>query len=148
MKKIVMKFGGTSVGNAARILSSARIVQEAAAKDSIVVVVSALGGITDRILNCVKAAGRGEQNTVSSILQEIEARHEEVIAAMFNASNAPRIREQVGTIIRQLHDLCFALVQLRALTPQLLDVALHMGEKLSAQIFAAILEQSGTPSRY
>jgi bifunctional aspartokinase / homoserine dehydrogenase 1 len=147
-KTLVMKFGGTSVGNAARILSSAHIVQEAAARDRIVVVVSALAGITDRILNCVKAAGRGEQSTVSSALQEIEARHEEVIASLFNATNAPKVREQVGAIIRQLHDLCFALVQLRSLTAQLLDVALPMGEKLSAQIFAAILEQSGTPSRY
>src|SRR5215470_9569314 len=128
MKKIAMKFGGTSVGNAARILSSAHIVQEAAARDSIVVVVSALAGITDRILNCVKAAGRGEQSAVSAALQEIEARHEEVITSLFNSTNAPRVREQVGAIIRQLHDLCFALVQLRALTPQLLDVALPMGE--------------------
>src|SRR5260370_2425588 len=147
-KTLVMKFGGTSVGNAARILSSAHIVQEAAARDCIVVVVSALAGITDRILNCVKAVGRGEQSRVPSPLQEIEARHEEVIAALFNPTNAPKVREQVGAIIRQLHDLCFALVQLRSLTPQLLDVALPMGEKLSAQIFAAILEQSGTPSRY
>src|SRR5260370_8261604 len=144
-KTLVMKFGGTSVGNAARILSSAHIVQEAAARDRIVVVVSALAGITDRILNCVKAAGRGEQSTVSSALQEIEARHEEVIAALFNPTNAPKVREQVGPIIHQLHDLCFPLVQLRSLTPQLLDLALPMAEQPSPTISPPLPHPSSHP---
>ena len=147
-KKLVMKFGGTSVGNADRIHGSARIVQEAATKDHVIVVVSALAGVTDQLLHCVKAAGRGEQEVVRSCLQQLGARHEEVIASIFNTERGTKVREQVGTIFRQLHDLCFALVQLRSITPQLLDVALPIGEKLSATIFAATLEQLGSPSRY
>ena len=147
MGLVVMKFGGTSVGTAERIQHSARLVQREAGRHRTVVVVSALAGVTDVILKSVEAAQRDDAAEVEAGLRELEARHEAVLHDLFpDGAAAPR--EQVGAVLRQFRDFCSALLLLRSATPQVLDVALPMGERMAAHIFTAVLHQLGARSEY
>ena len=73
-KTIVMKFGGTSVGNAGRIRQCAEIVSEAARRDRIVVVVSAMSGITDLIFKTIDAARHGDAASTDASLKKFATR--------------------------------------------------------------------------
>jgi aspartate kinase len=143
-----MKFGGTSVENAERIRSGAGLVAEQASQHQVLVVVSALAKTTDQILACTQAAARGDEQSLAEGLKTIQRRHEGVVAELFGDSRGDKVRDRLESLQRQLHDFCFALLQLRSITPQLLDVALPMGEKMSAQIFSAVLAEMGTSSVY
>jgi len=145
---IVMKFGGTSVETADRIRRSAALVADYADDQRIVVVVSALAKITDQILACANAAAGGDARTLHSLLGNIEERHHAVISDLFPGNSGLIVREHIHPALQQLRDFCDALLQLRSLTPQLLDVALPLGEKMSAQIFAAALSQLGLRGSY
>ncbi len=147
MSLLVMKFGGTSVGSGERIRQSAEIVREAHRDHSLVVVVSALGGITDLIVETVNAACAGDRDGSETKLKRIERRHREVIEELFGGEKREAVAEAVGEVTRELREVCGALLMLRAATPQVLDVALAMGERMCAPIFAAGLCELGTDGR-
>ncbi|HMK30840.1 MAG TPA: aspartate kinase, partial [Terriglobales bacterium] len=148
MSLIVMKFGGTSVGDAERIRESAERVRECAARHQVVTVVSALAGVTDAILKTVTAARLGEQAAVEAQLQALEERHAKVVGELFAGAERAPVESRVGMVLRQLHDFCSALLMLRSSTAQILDVAAPMGEKISAHIFVAMLRQMGLNAEY
>ena len=148
MSLITMKFGGTSVGDAERIRGVAAIVQQAARRDQVVVVVSAMAGVTDFIVRTLQAATAGKQPAIEELLGEIQQRHQAVLDELFPAGSRPAIRSRVDSVIQQLREFCHALSLLRSSTPQVLDVALPMGEKMSAQILAAYLGQIGANATY
>ena len=81
----VLKFGGTSVGNADNIRKVKSIVDSQTG--DIIVVVSALGGITDKILTAAKAAATGTGN-YHEMLAEIKSKHEETINSLFNGTGS------------------------------------------------------------
>ena len=148
MSLIVMKFGGTSVGDAARIRASALIVQRAAGKNQVAVVVSALSGVTDLILKTVSAARQGEGKQVSQQMQLLQDRHKNVIGELFKGADRKGIEEQVGSVLKQLHDICGALLILRSTTAQIMDAAAPMGEKMSAYIFSGVLRTMGAAGEF
>jgi len=82
MSLTVMKFGGTSVGDAGCIRRAA-IVRESAERDRVVVVVSALAGVTGTILKAVRAATASSQAELASCLDQLEQGHHSVIAELF-----------------------------------------------------------------
>jgi aspartokinase/homoserine dehydrogenase 1 len=151
MSVVVMKFGGTSVGSAERIRQSAALVAEAARSQGIVVVVSALAGVTDLIIQSVQAAVAGAREDMERHLDTVASRHRNVLRDLFgdapgDAASAEAV-ETCEAVLGQLRDFCSALLLLRSSTAQMLDVALPMGEKISAAIFAAALQRQGTPAR-
>lgn len=148
MQTLVMKFGGTSVENAHRIRSAATLVAKHANEYRLAVVVSALAKTTDQILECAHAAGAGDEQALRSGLAKLQHRHEMVIEELFSGLTFEEVHRRVDKILKQLHDFCWALLQLRSLTPQLLDVALPMGEKMSAHIFAGVLNDLGVKSTF
>src|SRR5690349_4314628 len=83
---IVMKFGGTSVGNAERFRQCAAIVTRAARHDRVVVVVSAVAGVTDLIFKTIDAARHGDSAATSTHLQKFEDVHRELIANLFDGT--------------------------------------------------------------
>lgn len=145
---LVMKFGGTSVENAERIRRAADIVKRYAGEHRMVVVVSALARTTDQILECAQAAASGDGERLCAELESVRRRHEAVIAELFPDGCCQIVHERIAAVLKQLHDFCHALLQLRSVTPQLLDVALPMGEKMSAHLFTAVLGGLGIRSSY
>ncbi|HLH06415.1 MAG TPA: aspartate kinase [Terriglobales bacterium] len=148
MSLLVLKFGGTSVGSVERIRGSAEIVCKTAAKNRVAVVVSALSGVTDLILKTVSAARQGEDKQVAEQMQLLQERHKKVIAELFKGPERKGVEDQVGAVLKQLHDVCAALLLLRSTTPQIMDAAAPMGEKMSAHIFAAVLRTMNTAGEF
>jgi bifunctional aspartokinase / homoserine dehydrogenase 1 len=127
----VLKFGGTSVGSAVNIKSVRNIVF--GQTDDVIVVVSALGGITDRILNAAKMASLGS-DFYREELEAIRGRHQEVIEGLFDDSTDTAI--EVNRIFSELEQVLTGVTLINELTPKTLDRLLGMGERMSSVIIS------------
>lgn len=128
----VLKFGGTSVGSAVNIKSVKNIVFSQ--NDDIIVVVSALGGITDRILNAAKLAAIGTE-LYREELEMIKQRHFEVISGLFDETTG--VTAAVNEILRELEQVLTGVTLINELTPKTLDRLLGMGERMSSIIVSS-----------
>ena len=146
---IVMKFGGTSVGDAARFRQCAEIVSDAARHDQIIVVVSAVGGVTDLILKTIEAARHGDPAATEAGLKKFETVHEALIADLFAQPQAGAVLEFIHKVFAQLRNSCYALLALRSdVSPQTQDLLAALGERISAWVLTNHLQQTGTRSEF
>jgi aspartate kinase len=149
MSLIVMKFGGTSVGNAERIRQAASVVKEHSHRDhKIVVVVSALAKVTDTIVNVLNAAHAGSAQEVEDGLQQLSERHDNVMADLFQDAALESVAAKVKTGLMRLREFCSAVLLLGSATPQVMDMVLPLGERISAWIFTACLNQLGADAEF
>ena len=143
----VMKFGGTSVGDASCIARVVQIVRDAAAESSIVVVVSAMSGVTNRLIEAAHQARAGNSTAVAKSFAAMRSRHEEVVAALIPvATERSRLQQNLDDLFLEGDRLCEATATSRELTPQILDAFSGLGERLCAPIVAAALAQAGVSS--
>jgi bifunctional aspartokinase / homoserine dehydrogenase 1 len=143
----VMKFGGTSVGDTSAIERVAQIVREAAPASELVVVVSAMSGVTNQLLDAAKEAEVGNRDAVQSIFKELRARHRATIGELIHSiPERGRINLQVEQIFEQGERLCEGAALLGELTPRTRDAISSLGERLSAPIVAAAFTGRGVPS--
>ena len=146
---IVMKFGGTSVGNAERIRQCAEIVSRAARQDRIVVVVSAMAGVTDLIFKTIDAARHGDAVATNSNLERFEAVHREMARELFDAEQARAAESFVADVAAQLRSACHALSALRSdISAQTADSLVALGERISAWSLARYLQRSGASAEF
>jgi aspartokinase/homoserine dehydrogenase 1 len=146
---IVMKFGGTSVGNAERFRQCAEIVARGATKDRIVVVVSAMAGVTDLIFKTIDAARRGETAATRTHLQRFEEVHRELIGSLLNGVHKSEAESFIAEIDQQLQGACQALAALRSdISAQTADSLVALGERISAWVLARYLRQSGGKAEF
>src|SRR5215813_1837156 len=110
---IVMKFGGTSVGNADRLRQCAEIVARGAEKDRVVVVVSAMAGVTDLIFKTIDAARHGDLAATKTHLQRFEAVHRELVGNLFDQAHIGAAENFTAEVLSQLQSACHALTALR-----------------------------------
>lgn len=140
---IVMKFGGTSVGNAERMQRVAELVVEHVKHADVAVVVSAMGGVTDMLIRAATGASRGDREEWKGVRQEIARRHREVadraLTASEQATVLPRLAEQVGNF----ENLCSGFSLVRELTPRAMDTLSSLGEVMSSTLMASILRSQG-----
>ena len=135
----VLKFGGSSVGSAQGLRQVRRIV--AANNGQIVVVVSALGGITDRLLATAAAAAAGKPDYTDS-LAEIVARHRTTIDETVASERRGAIRRRTDELLDELANILRGVYLIRDLSPRTGDAIVSYGERLSSGIVAAVLEGS------
>lgn len=135
----IMKFGGSSVGDATRLSNVADIIQQQR-RGALVVVVSAMAGVTDLLIAALTAAGQGESEAVKTALREIRSRHEAAIAAL------PLPKLAATTLHKDIDDLLGALQQAVGsvepggdATKQTYDQIVAYGERLSIRLLAAVL---------
>ena len=146
---LVMKFGGTSVGNAERFRQCANIVARAARNDRVVVVVSAMAGVTDLIFKTIDAARRGEAAATKTHLQKFESVHRELIEDLFAEGHKSAAEGFTAEISTQLHSACQALAALRSdISAQTADSLVALGERISAWVLARFLQQSGSQAEF
>ena len=134
----VMKFGGTSVGSATSILNLKRIVESE--QQPVVVVVSALGGITDRLIKISQMAAKGDA-AYSEEFQGIVARHYELISAVVSDDNVKR--ELFGRVDSLLHDLgniYQGIYLINDLSPKSEAAIVSYGERISSLIVTALIK--------
>lgn len=153
MKKqlIVMKFGGTSVGDAGRFRQCAEIVGRAALRDRVIVVVSAVGGVTDLIFRTIDAAKRGDSVATEANLKQFEYIHHALVAELFgrNSAQSNAVLDFVARVAEQLCNSSRALLALRSdVSAQTHDLLAALGERISACVLAHYLQQVGTSSEF
>jgi aspartokinase/homoserine dehydrogenase 1 len=144
---IVMKFGGTSVGNGEMIRCAAEIVHNTALERPVVAVVSAMSGVTDALIRGATSAGRRDAGASRHIADELAAKHRQAVEAVVGDQEArERLFAHVESLLADFTNLCQAIAVLGELTPRGLDVVSSLGERLSAPIVAAAVSELGTPA--
>ena len=150
-KLIVMKFGGTSVGDAGRFRECAEIVCSAAAQDRVIVVVSAVAGVTDLIFRTMEAARRGDSVATEANLKQFEYIHQRLVGELFprNSAQSAAVLDYVERVVEQLRSSSRALLALGSdVSAQTRDLLAALGERISACALAAYIQQSGTRSEF
>lgn len=145
MQTITMKFGGTSVGSAEAMSQVIEIVQETLnTGNRVAVVVSAMSGVTNLLLESVSAAQRGDKWTYLDISKEIRDKHDEAIEVLIPAgAERDSIIETVHTMLDKHVQLCEAINTLGEVTPRIADAIVSTGERLSSRLLAAAMRQRG-----
>ncbi len=138
----VLKFGGTSVANGENINKTVAVIKEAALKDRTVVVVSALGGVTDLLLNAAAAAAEGNES-YKEALSAIEHRHFEAVKQLIPVAQQSGLLSLVKKVCNEMEDICSGIFLLKELTPRSKDRIASYGEWLSSQIITARLLADG-----
>jgi aspartokinase/homoserine dehydrogenase 1 len=143
----VMKFGGTSVGDAACIRRAVAIVKSAAARGPIVVVVSAMSGVTNRLIQAARRAETGEQDFLPALIDELTRQHITALEALVGESQQrATIAQACQEVLNELDRLLHGTSLLRELTPRALDAISGIGERLSAPLVSGALCELGVPS--
>jgi aspartokinase/homoserine dehydrogenase 1 len=136
----VLKFGGTSVGTAESILSVKSIV--AAAEKPVVVVVSALGGVTDALLEAAARAEAGEPD-YRARLDALRTRHLGLVDRLVaDKAEKDSLKDRIEALLGRLCDLCRGVFLLRDLSERVRDEIASFGERLSATILASVLDDA------
>jgi aspartokinase/homoserine dehydrogenase 1 len=146
--RIVMKFGGTSVGSTERIVQAAQLAVATAAKGhEVAVVTSAMSKVTDTLINAARRASEGQWEP--AVRHELFERHKTVADSVIG--NDPIRHTAVLDSLRQRLDrfekLCFGLSMVHELTPRLLDAISGTGEMLTAPLLSAAVTASGRPAQ-
>jgi aspartate kinase len=146
---IVMKFGGTSVGNADRFRQCAEIVARSAKKDRVAVVVSAMAGVTDLIFKSIDTARRGEAAATETHLKRFEAVHNELIESLFDGAQKSAAESFAAEVFEQLRNACQALSALRSdISAQTADSLVALGERISAWVLAQLMLRLGSEAEF
>ena len=133
-----MKFGGTSVGSAESILSVKRIVERQT--EPVIVVVSALGGITDKLIKTSQMAVEGDALYQMSF-DEIKVRHEEMINAIIPAGEKRnKLMTVVGGLLEELRSIYQGVYLIHDLSAKTQAAIVSYGERISSQIVATLIE--------
>jgi len=145
---VAFKFGGSSLLGAERMANAASLVREAATKSSVVVVVSAMKGVTDRLLGIACALQTGRGNDAVRAAEHLLYAHFDVLREL---RLDPFAAERVARDLRLLGKDLFHDVREDARAAALSEEALHdrlasFGERFSARLFAATLEKLGLPA--
>jgi aspartokinase/homoserine dehydrogenase 1 len=142
----VMKFGGTSVGDASCIARAAQIVAEAARENAVVVVVSAMSGVTSRLIDAARRAANGEEQAGSALVGALRTQHLGALEALVpDAKLRAAIAGRIDLILEQGQRLFDGTALLRELTPRSLDTISSLGERLCAPLFASAVSELGVP---
>ena len=143
----VMKFGGTSMGDAECIARSAKIVVEGARDASIVVVVSAMSGVTNRLIASATRAQTGDADAGPELVEALRKQHQAALQALIGNNGTRRqVQEQMEAILAEARRLYDGTALLRELSPRTLDSISSLGERLSAPVFSATLAAMGVKS--
>jgi aspartate kinase len=144
---IVMKFGGTSVADAARILAVVDLIREHRARRP-VVVVSALAGVTDLLVAAAAAAAAGDREGLEPVLADLERRHRWAVAGTVEgASRRHDLTLEIDGLFEELRQLLRSLRVLGEGSARSTDAVLAFGETLSACILARACVDRGVPAR-
>jgi aspartokinase/homoserine dehydrogenase 1 len=143
----VLKFGGTSVANADNINQAIKIVAESIKKDKAIVVVSALGGVTDALIQCGMSAA-AEDESYKEKLQSIELRHLETVKSLIPITHQSSALSLVKKRCNELEDICNGVFLLGELSVRTMDKIVSYGELLSSQIISARLTTLGMENQW
>ncbi len=136
----IMKFGGTSVGSVDSILKVKQIVE--AEKEPVIVVVSALGGITDQLIRTATMATRGDV-AYESEFNSMVRRHEDMIQQVIPSGSTKRtLDKKIHDLLDELKDIYQGLYLLKDISSNMADTVVSYGERLSSLIVGALIQDA------
>ncbi|MBI3151799.1 MAG: aspartate kinase [Chloroflexi bacterium] len=144
-KTLVMKFGGTSVGSADALANAVQIIRDAKKDwDRVVVVTSAMSGVTNLLLDSAASASQGKVDSLPAAESTLREKH---FAAADVLIKDEQLREQakaeINALILSLVDLCKAIAVLGEASPRAMDAVASLGERLSVRLLAAVANDAG-----
>ena len=140
----VMKFGGTSVGERGRIRSAATIAAEASKERAVVVVVSAMSGVTNTLIAAAGKAATGDEAAAEALTKALQDKHHEAIGELISDIEKRReLLAEIDALIERAANYCRGCALLGELSPRALDVIAGTGERLTARMTAAVLREMG-----
>ena len=144
----VMKFGGTSVGDAGCIARTAKIVAKAASANPCIVVVSAMGGVTNRLIAAAQKAATGDSTAGADLIKVLRGQHASALESLITNPEARRyVTQKLDDVLAEAKRLCDGTALLRELTPRALDEVSSLGERLSAPLVAEAIKALGVYSQ-
>ncbi|NJL94152.1 MAG: aspartate kinase [Anaerolineae bacterium] len=145
MHTITMKFGGTSVGSVEAIQQvGAIITRQAEAGQRVVTVVSAMSGVTNALIRAAQDSEMGDVGSYKRLAHELRRRHAEAANALVQTTNRrERLLDEIRDLLDDFEQLCHGISILREVTPRGMDVVSSLGERLSARLVAAYLQDTG-----
>lgn len=145
-----MKFGGTSVGSAARMEQVIDLVQSAKQNGKMpVVVLSAMSGVTNLLIEGAEKALAQELTAAIAVVDKIRLKHDEVINVLFKESDAKkRLQEELAQKLDELLILYKGVAYLGELSKRSLDAISGFGELLSSKLVAQLSVERGLPARW
>jgi aspartate kinase len=147
-KTLVMKFGGTSVGSVEAMSAGINIVRVAKKEfSSVAVIVSALSGITNLLLENATKAASGDLSKLEESAERLYAGHGAIANALISdVQYRNETITDIDKLIDVFTDLCHAIWVLGEASPRALDAVASLGERMSARLFAAVLRSAGLES--
>ncbi len=141
---VVHKFGGTSLGSAERIVGAARLLADAARRETVVAVASAMGGVTDQLLAAAREAERGRLRAARKVVDGLRERHVEAAAEIARLTGSPDAgRAFEESVLYELSTALHGVSLLKERTARVTDLISSFGERLSAPLLSAALEALG-----
>jgi aspartate kinase len=147
---LVMKFGGSSVADPAAMAQSVAIVRQTRSDwPRLVVVTSALGGMTNLLLESASHASQGDLGAAYQAESRLRNAHYAIADALVNdLARSAQVKQEVNHLIADFLNLCQAISVLGEATPRALDAVASLGERLSVRLLAASIEAAGTPAQF
>jgi len=148
-KTLVMKFGGTSVGSADALINTTQIIRDAK-KDwgRVVVVASAMSGVTNLLLDSAASASQGKIDSLPAAESTLREKH---FAAADALIKDEKLREQtkaeINELIFSLVNLCKAIAVLGEASPRAMDAVASLGERLSVRLLGAVVNDAGIKAK-
>ncbi|MEE1091720.1 MAG: bifunctional aspartate kinase/homoserine dehydrogenase I [Prevotella sp.] len=138
----VLKFGGTSVGSVKSILSLKRIVEKEAKNQPVVVVVSALSGITDKLIATSQLALKGDDRYRSELDAMIDRHHKMIDTIITNPQKRENLFKTVDLLFEQLKSIYFGVYLIHDLSEKTQNAIVSYGERLSSNIVASLIKNA------
>ena len=135
----VLKFGGTSVGTVESLRNVKQIVESI--DGPVVVVVSALGGLTDRLISTARMAEKADQSYISE-LQAMKSRHYDIVNTLVPENERNDLKSSLDELFGRLENVYKGISLLEELSPRSLDKVVSFGEMLSSRIIARIIDNA------
>ena len=159
MSLAVLKFGGTSVGDASAMRQTAAIIASATRQfEHVVVVTSAMGKspdpndtvkVTDTLLNAARTAAEGDAAGYTQARRDLAGKHRKALdAAVTNTADRAAIFADVSALLDGFEMLCASIRVLGEATPRALDVIAGLGERIAARVLAGVLRSTGVNAEF
>ncbi|MGZ9165161.1 MAG: aspartate kinase [Anaerolineales bacterium] len=146
---LVMKFGGTSVGSADALTKATQIIKDARVEyPRVVVIASAMSGVTDLLLKCATLATQGSVDSLPEAESTLREKHFSAADMLIKDEKLREdTKQQINCLIQYLVDLCRAIAVLGEASPRALDAVASLGERMSVRLFGAIGESAGVKAK-
>ena len=142
---LVMKFGGTSVGSVDALTKASQIIKDARDEFArVVVITSAMSGVTDLLLKSASLAAQGKVDSLPQAESTLREKHFSAADALIKDEKLrEETKSEINTLIQSLVDLCKAIAVLGEASPRAMDAVASLGERMSVRLLAAVVRDAG-----